>query len=139
MRKTHIRSLLLFWAFIFFLFPGIAFAELEWKDAMNLSFDLPVLDVSEFPNGKHLFILTPEEILIYSIPDEKVEQRIPLDRVYDRIIHSSKNNTLILSSQTEKKVKIVQLEIVHNIDISGLPFLGTDNAPVLLAVFSDYQ
>ena len=76
---------------------------------------------------------------MYSIPGQKVEERIPLDRSYDRLIHSPKNNTLVLTSESEKAVKIIQLTIVFKINTSDLPFLGTENAPVTLAVFSDYQ
>lgn len=139
MNKPRLQWLILVLAGLLSLLSSSAFAGWEWRDLTTLNFNEPVLDVSEFPDGKLLFILTPKEVLMYSIPGKKVAERIPLDRSYDRLIHSPKNNTLVLTSESEKTVKIIQLGIVFKINTSDLPFLGTKNAPVTLAVFSDYQ
>ncbi|MBW2192843.1 MAG: hypothetical protein JRF27_03540 [Deltaproteobacteria bacterium] len=139
MKKPRIQWLIFVLAGILYLLPPSAFAGWEWRDKATLNFDDPVLDVSEFPDGNLLFILTPKEVLMYSILGKKVEERIPLDKPYDRLIHSPKNNTLVLTSESEKSVKIIQLDLVYKINISGLPFLGAEKAPVTLAVFSDYQ
>ncbi|MFH2219213.1 MAG: hypothetical protein ABII68_06090 [Pseudomonadota bacterium] len=132
-------TLLLFLTGILCLSTRPVFAGWEWKDKLTLNFDAPVLDVSEVPDGTMLFILTPKEVLLYSVPGKKIEKRIPLDKTYDNLIHSPGNNTLILTSRSEKALKIIQLEIVYAINTSELPFLGSKNAPVTLVVFSDYQ
>ncbi len=119
--------------------PGFARADVEWTVKTQLDLKAPPLDVYESADGQWLFILTPEEILIYSIAEDKVMNRVPVDRRYDRVIHSWKNSILILTSSSENTVKVIQLEEIHKFDLSGLPFKGPENAPVTLAVFSDYQ
>jgi len=58
---------------------------------------------------------------------------------FDRLIYSPRSSSLILTSSSEKAVKVIQLEAIHKTDMSGLPFKGPENAPVTIAVFSDYQ
>jgi hypothetical protein len=58
---------------------------------------------------------------------------------FDRLSYSAKTNSLILSSQSEKTVKVIQLELIHKFDLSGLPVKGPENAPVTMTVFGDYQ
>jgi len=55
------------------------------------------------------------------------------------VIHSASDNTLILSSRSGQALEIIQLEPVYRIDVSGLPFKGAAQAPVTIAVFSEYQ
>ena len=46
---------------------------------------------------------------------------------------------LLLADNKANTVEIVRLSFVVDIDISGLPFKGPANAPVVIAMFSDYQ
>jgi hypothetical protein len=59
------------------------------------------------------------------------------------VLFSRADNTLIVTSSSEKILKTIQLEFIQNIDITGLPFKGPAkgpaNAPVTVAVFNDYQ
>jgi len=108
----------------------IVHADVDWAiiKQINLSGD-----------GKSIFILVPGEILIYSISEDRVTNRIPIDKDFDRITHSEKTNTLILTSSSSKRLKIIQGEPIHKIDLSGLPFKGPADAAVTVAVFDDYQ
>jgi hypothetical protein len=53
--------------------------------------------------------------------------------------YSPKENALILTSSAVKKIQVLKLETVHEIDTSGLPSKGPENAPVTIVVFSDFQ
>jgi hypothetical protein len=86
-----------------------------------------------------LFILTPGEIIVYSAFEDKISKGIPIDKAFDSLTYSARDNSLILSSRTDKSVKIIQLELIHQFDNSGLPVQGPENAPVTVAVFGDYQ
>jgi protein-disulfide isomerase len=44
-----------------------------------------------------------------------------------------------LSSSGSKTLKILKLQDLYEVDLSGLPFKGPENAPVTVVVFSDYQ
>ena len=119
--------------------PQLTYADWAWSVKTELNLEAPPLDVSESIDGAWLFILTPGEVLIYSIPEDAVKQRIPVGKGFDRLIYSPRSSSLILTSSSEKAIKVIQLETIHKIDISGLPFKGPENAPVTIAVFSDYQ
>jgi hypothetical protein len=114
-------------------------AEWGWSVKSQLNLDEPPLDVAESVDGRWLFILTEKEILVYSIRDDRVENRIPVEKGYDRLVLSPRNQALILTSRSESAVKIVQFQQIHAFDYSGLPLIGSELAPVTLVVFSDYQ
>ncbi len=140
--KTYQRPLIMFFGLLlvfWFHWSGLAYGDMEWTIKTQVNLSGPPLDVSESADGKWLFILIPGEVVIYSIDEERVEKRIPVDKGFDSLTHSPRHNTLILTSHSAKAVQVIQLEMVHEIDISGLPFKGQNNAPVTIAVFSDYQ
>jgi hypothetical protein len=52
---------------------------------------------------------------------------------------SPKGDFLLLADSKENTLEVVKISFVVDIDISGLPFKGPENAPVVIAVFNDYQ
>jgi hypothetical protein len=119
--------------------PQVFAADLELTERKQLKLDVSPLDTATSADGQWLFILTPGEIIVYSAFEDKISKGIPIDKGFDRLTYSAKTNSLILSSRSEKAVKIIQLELIHQFDISGLPLKGPENAPVTVAVFGDYQ
>lgn len=121
------------------LFPQMARAELEWKVLQNLDLKSTPLDVAPSSDGQRLFILTPGEILIYSLPEGKIIDHIAVDKGFDRITPLPRTDVLTISSSTKKNIQVVMLESIYKIDVTGLPFQGPRDAPVTIAVFDDYQ
>jgi len=117
----------------------IVHADVDWAIIKQINLGAKPLDIAASGDGKSIFILVPGEILIYSISEDRVTNRIPIDKDFDRITHSEKTNTLILTSSSSKRLKIIQGEPIHKIDLSGLPFKGPADAAVTVAVFDDYQ
>jgi len=120
-------------------FPPAAQAGLEWKIIKDLDVKAAPLEVASSMDGRRLFILTPGEILVYSVPEDAVTERIPVGREFDRIALLTQPDRLAISSSAKKTLQVILLETVHKIDAAGLPFKGPKNAPVTVAVFSDYQ
>jgi hypothetical protein len=60
-------------------------------------------------------------------------------KVYDRLKLVESSDILFLSSRKDKIIQIIQLDFVQNIDTLGSPFKGSENAPVIIAVFSEFQ
>ncbi len=50
-----------------------------------------------------------------------------------------KDNLLLLSSRSNKTVELLAIDFIHKINISGSPFKGSEDALVVIAVFSDFQ
>jgi hypothetical protein len=131
-------------ALLFFLtswaaFPVSLHADVDWSIVKEIKIKDDPLDVTSSADGKTLFILTPGKIIVYSIAQKKEMAEIPVDKAFDNITVSPRDNALIVSSRAKKTLKIIQLEFIYDIDISGLPVLGSREAPVTIAVYSDYQ
>jgi hypothetical protein len=130
-------------AFIVALFWGglspVICADLDWTEKTELNLEAPPLDVAASSDGKWLFVLTQEQLLVYAVPENKLLKQIPVDGQFDRLAYSPKDNTLVLSSSSGRTLKFIELELVHEFDVSGLPFKGPLNALVTVAVFGDYQ
>lgn len=114
-------------------------AGMEWSEGKRLNLDVEPLDIAASSDGQWLYILAPKEILIYSLSDEKAILRIPLEEKFDRMTYSLKDNTLILTDSLKKTLKTIQLEMVYEMSVSGLPYKGPGNAPITIAVFNDFQ
>jgi hypothetical protein len=139
MRRGKFAGLILVLLSVTFFVPHYGFADIEWTLKKQLKLDAAPADVAASMDGKWIYVLISGEILVYSVPEDKVVNRIPVDKTFDRLTYSASDNTLITSSSTEKTLKLIQLEVIQHFSLEGLPFIGPQNAPVTLAVFSDYQ
>ncbi len=140
MKRTMILLVFAFlsvagWAFL----PRVVQADLEWKVIKDLDLKATPLDVSPSADGKWLFILTPGEILVYSFPEARITDRIPVDKEFDRIASSPRADMVTLSSSAKKAIQIIGLEAIYKIDVTDSPFKGPQGAPVTVVVFDDYQ
>jgi hypothetical protein len=117
----------------------LAQADVDWEVVKQIKLDAQPLDIAASADGELIFVLVPGAILVYSETEDKVTNRIPTEKDFDRITWSAKDKTLILTSTSEKTVKIIKIQTVHRVDISGLPFRGAKDAAVTVVVFSDYQ
>lgn len=120
-------------------FSQFAHADVDWRTLNEINIGTRPLDVATAPEGEMIFILTPGEILVYERFENRITSRIPISKNFDRVTYSGRTGTLILTSSSSQVLKIVKVDRIHNIDISGLPFKGPENAPVTIAVFDDYQ
>ena len=114
-------------------------AFVEWNIHKTLKLDTQPLDVAVSKNGTSIFVLTKTgKILIYS-PDGKLKDKIEVGNHIDQIKTGPGEEWLFLSSRKNKTVEILHVDFIQHIDISGSPFKGTENAPVAIAVFTDFQ
>ena len=114
-------------------------AEVESTVTEQMNLDAEPLDVASSADGKLIFVLVPGEVLVYTISKNKVTNHIAVDTVFNRLGYTARTNTLVLTSSSAKTLKIIKLEWIYSMDVSGLPFRGLADAPVTIAVFSDYQ
>ena len=90
-------------------------------------------------NGKWIYILTEKgEVLIYD-SNGKLEDTISVGKQVDSIEVGPNEDVLFLTSGKDKTVRIITLDFIHEINISGSPFKGNPDAPVVIATFNDFQ
>jgi hypothetical protein len=126
-------------ALLVFFLCGPAWADLSWKILSELKLEQEPIDIAASADGRLVFILLPGEIVVYSFAEKSVEKKIPVDKELDRIAYSPNLHALVLTGSSSKTMKVYKLQDIHKLDVSGLPYRGPENAPVTVAVFSDYQ
>jgi protein-disulfide isomerase len=137
--KKYCSGLLILFCACMLLVAPRAYSDIEWSVKTQLKLDASPADIALSADGKWIYVLASGEILVYSVPEYKEVKRIPVDKSFDRMVYSSADNALVLSSSAEKSLKVIQLEVLHHFSVEGLPFEGQKNAPVTIMVFSDYQ
>ncbi len=121
------------------VFSAESFARVEWDVQQKLKMDTPPVDVAVSTDGKWIFVLNDSgNILIYSSKG-KLEDKMSVGSHVDQIRVGPKDNLLLLSSRKNKTVEVLAIDFIHKINISGSPFKGPVDAPVVIAVFSDFQ
>ena len=114
-------------------------ATVEWTISKELDLKAPPEDMCASTDGKWLYILSAGEVAVYSFAEGNIVNRIVIDKGFDRMIYIKEKNSLVITSRSGNTVQIIQLEEVCQFDTSGLPYQGSKGAPVIVAVFSDYQ
>ncbi len=134
------RSVIFFLiAVIFLTLSSPVKGEVEWDVKKTLKLESPPVDLAVSLNGRYVFVLTDQgSILIYS-GDGKLEDKISVGRQVDGIKVGPEEDVLLLTSKKNKTVQILLLEFIKDIDVSNSPFKGPADAPVEIAVFSDFQ
>lgn len=121
------------------IFSPFAQADVDWSVKKQFNLERTLLDTALSSDGQMAYVLTRGEIAVYSLVNDKVLSRIPVDKTFNLISHSAQTNTLMVSSTVGKTIRFIHLELLHKFDMSGLALKGSQNAPVTIAVFSDYQ
>ena len=135
----HKHTIFLLTSFIVVAFFSHSLGSVEWDVQKTLKLENSPLDVAVSINGRWIFILTDQgNVLIYSA-DGTLKDKIAVGNHVDAIKAGSREEILFLTSRKNKTVQGITLDFVHDIDISGSPFKGPTHAPVVIAVFSDFQ
>jgi hypothetical protein len=144
-RALMMKKTVILWGLAFILMipdifsSQIVRADVEWTIIKDVDLKASPLDVAPSGDGKWLFILTPGEILIFSIPEGTITDHIPVAKEFDRIAPLLRPGVLTLTSSTKQTLQVIRFETICKIDLTGLPFKGPQEAPVTVAVFDDYQ
>ena len=105
----------------------------------TLQLDKSPIDVAVNPDGRRIFVLTERgEVVIYSSAG-KIEAKIDVGQHVNQLKLGPRGDLLILSSGMNKTVEIVTIDFIQNINVSGSPFKGPEDAAVVIAVFDDFE
>ena len=98
---------------------------------------IPV-DVVVSQDGDLTFVLTDNgKVLIYRIG--KLTDTVEIGPHIDQIEIGPSGERLFAASRQNKTVEIITLDFIHEINTLGSPSKGPHEAPVTIAVFSDFQ
>ena len=129
----------LFMGSIFFAGVSTPYAGVKMDLQHKLTLDNPPLDVVATPDGKFVFVLTDSGDI--SVFDRKgvLQNKIHVGDAVDQIKMDPQGKRLFVTSRSKKAIQIIGLDFFVEIDTADSPTKGPRNAPVVLAVFSDFQ
>ena len=118
---------------------SFASENVEWDVYKTLQLEESPIDVAITLDGRRIFVLTDQgEVVIYSSAG-KIEAKIDVGKHVDQLKLGPRGDSLILSSGKNKTVEIVTIDFIQKINVSGSPFKGPADAPVVIAVFDDFE
>ena len=113
--------------------------SVDWEVKKTLKIESSPIDVATSADGKLTFILAEKGVIFIYSAGGLLQDKISADKSIDGIEVSPGGDQLFLSSKRDKIVQIVSLDFVSNIETAGSPYKGPVNAPVVIAVFNDFQ
>lgn len=97
------------------------------------------LDIVYSLDGKKVFILTDhEQVLVYEANGHLLG-KIDVDKGVTAIDIAPRGEKLFFINQKENSFTDISVDFVVNIDTTGSPYLGSADAPVTIAVFTDFE
>ena len=116
-----------------------AAGDMELNLENTLKLEAAAVDVASSPDGSRIYVLTDQgKLLVYSSQGE-LEGQLDVGPGIDQISVAPKGETLLLNSRLNKTLQVVSLEFISQIDTTGSPYKGKADAPVTVAVFTDFQ
>jgi DNA-binding beta-propeller fold protein YncE len=140
MRRNTIRPLaaLVTWALLM-LATAPSSATIEWEIIKRIDTGARPLDVAVSADGKSVFVLSDDGVLSIYTSDGALTEKINVGTQAERIAVAPDGGRLYVTHRQGKRVDVVQLDYVRDINTSGAPSKGREKAPVTIAVFSDFQ
>jgi hypothetical protein len=97
------------------------------------------IDITQSADGTSIFILTESnQVLIYE-PNGSLKGSFPVDPGVTAIDTDVRGENIFLIDREKKTLRKISVDFVSEIDITGSPFKGKADAPVTIAVFSDFE
>ena len=132
-------SYAIYLAVLIFCFSSLAWAEVEKSVSKTLNLESKPIDMTVSGDGKITFILVEGgKVLIYD-SGGTLKDSVEVSKTVASIGSSQSGDFLLLADSNANTLVVLKLDYVVDIDVSSLPFKGPENAPVVVAVFSDYQ
>lgn len=126
--------------FVLFSISSLQASEaVEWTILKTLKLDAAPIDMAVSPDGKSIFVLTEQgKIIVYSANGE-AEATLEVGPQVDKIRLGPRGDILISNSREDKTVQFFAIDFIQKINISESPFKGPADAPIVIAVFDDFQ
>ena len=118
--------------------PAEEAGKLDWSVQTSWKISVKPLDFSHSLDNKLVYVLGDDsKVHIYDVKGKK-KGAIPVDKSTVAIDIAPRGEMLFLIDQNNTYTAI-DISFTQIIDISGSPFLGKEDAPVTMIVFSDFE
>jgi hypothetical protein len=135
----QVRNIGILLVALIFCFSGLVMAEVEMGQAKTFKLDAKPIDMTTSADGKYTFVLAEGGKVFIIDSSGTVKDALTVSESVVSIGTSPAGDFLLLADSKSNTLEVVKISFVIDVDIAGLPFKGPANAPVVVAVFSDYQ
>ena len=116
-----------------------ALAKTEFQVRQRFELDQVPVDMLVSSSNKWIYILTSQgQIVIYTARGQ-LRDTIDVGPDVDQIKAGPRDDVLFLLSRKSKSVQVITVDFTEEITTRGSPSKGPADAPVVIAVFSDFQ
>lgn len=121
------------------LASAFCLADVAWNTKREMAVKNGLADMTFSRDGQWLYLLYENGSL--DVFDFRGEQKgnVMVGRGFDQIEAGPLEDEVYLVSRKTNSVKIIEVTPVRQINTSGSPFKGTDNAPIVITEFTDFQ
>ncbi len=135
---------LFFWSLLITAMMAVsAHARIDWDKTSSIQINSAIIDIASSTDGKHVFILTSGKVHIYTntgILKDSFEVSPDTSRIsVSGLDMAGIGNKIFLSNDSTGRIEEISYSYIIDINTEGSPFLGEADAPVVVALFSDFQ
>ena len=124
---------------VLLLSSSLAVAEVEKGASRSIKLDAKPIDMTTTADGKYTFVLAEGGKVLIIDSSGTVKDTLKVSDSAISIGTSPDGSYLLLADSKSNTLEVLQISFVVDVDISGLPYKGPADAPVVIAMFSDYQ
>jgi len=139
MNSNYAKFCLILIVLIFVTTASRVQAAVETSLQNTLKTDAVPIDVTVSSDGRSTFVLTDDgKVAVYD-DQGNLTDTFKVGAHVDQIEIDPSGERLFASSRQNKTVEIIQLDFISNINTAGSAIKGPADAPVTIAVFSEFQ
>ena len=113
--------------------------RIEWTVQQNWPTAGQTLDMVHSMDGKFVYILNNKQQVQVFSNQGKLQGSIPVEEGVSAIDIAPQGEKLYLINNKTQTFSAVGVSYVVDIDVTGSPFEGLADAPVTIAVFTDFE
>ena len=113
--------------------------QVEWQVMQNWPTESKTLDMVHSLDGKYVYILNDNALVQIYNKQGLLKGSIPVAKGVSAIDIAPQGETLYLIDNDKNTFSSISVSFVVDVDISGSPFKGPVDAPVVMSIFTDFQ
>jgi hypothetical protein len=134
-----VRDVCILFLALLFCFSTMAQAEVEMGASKTLKLEAKPIDMAVSADGKYTYVLAEGGKIFIFDSSGALKDTLKVSDSVMSLGTSPSGDFLLLADNKANTLEVLKISFIVDIDISGLPFKGPAAAPVVVAVFSDYQ
>ncbi|TKB25844.1 hypothetical protein FCL47_12135 [Desulfopila sp. IMCC35006] len=113
--------------------------RVEWNVLQKWPTGGKTLDMVHSLDGKYVYILNDKQMVQVYTTQGKLQGSIPVEEGVSAIDIAPLGEKLYLINNKNQTFSSIAVSFIVDVDISGSPFRGPADAPVTIALFTDFE